>query len=137
MAPFIHRWQEAAARKEREDERAAREKSAARQRALTEARERQAASRVLAEQYGAQSILPVSALAGLADVDAVTVTVGRAASTGLDLRLCALAVLVAGAVDSVSKSVITAFVGDRKFAVLYSSATALSLGLAALTAPWS
>lgn len=96
-----------------------------------------AASRILAERYGAQSILPVSALAGLADVDAVTVTVGRAASSGVDLRLCTLAVLVAGTADSLSKCLISAFVGGRRFAMLYAAATALSLALAALTAPWT
>jgi uncharacterized membrane protein (DUF4010 family) len=96
-----------------------------------------ALSRVLAGFYGPNALLPVSALAGLADVDAVALTVGRLAASGTDVRLCALAVLLAAAVDSGTKSVIAAFVGGWRFAALFGGGTALSIALAAPFVPWS
>jgi len=95
-----------------------------------------AAAKIAAARYGEGALLPVSALAGLADVDAVALTAGRLAQGGGDLRLCAFAVLLAGVADSVTKSLMTAFVGGPRFAALFVGGTALSIGLAAIVAPW-
>ncbi|MDQ0466976.1 uncharacterized membrane protein (DUF4010 family) [Caulobacter ginsengisoli] len=86
-----------------------------------------AAARVLTGLYGAAGLLPVAALAGLADVDAVALASGRMAAQGLALGLAGLAVLVAVAADSLSKSVIAAVVGGWRFGLLFTGGTALAL----------
>jgi uncharacterized membrane protein (DUF4010 family) len=96
-----------------------------------------AASKILAGLYGEGALIPVSALAGLADVDAVALTVGRLAGTGADLSLCALAMLLAAAVNSGTRTVIASFVGRGMFAVYYAGGTALALIGAGIAAAWS
>jgi uncharacterized membrane protein (DUF4010 family) len=85
-----------------------------------------AAARILSGLYGAGSLLPVAALAGLVDVDAITLTVSRMVEQGLEVRLAALAVLVAAAVDSVSKSVIALVVGGKRFGLMYAAGTVVA-----------
>jgi uncharacterized membrane protein (DUF4010 family) len=96
-----------------------------------------AASKILAGMYGEGALLPVSAIAGLADVDAVALTVGRLAGGGADLRLCALAMLLAAAVNSGTRSVIASAVGRGRFALYYAGGTGLALAGAGLAAAWS
>lgn len=95
-----------------------------------------AAARILSGLYGTGSLLPVAALAGLVDVDAITLTVSRMVGQGLDLRLAALAVLVAAAVDSVSKSVIALVVGGKRFGLMYAAGTVVAGAAAGATLLW-
>ncbi|RAK68486.1 MgtC/SapB family protein [Phenylobacterium kunshanense] len=95
-----------------------------------------AAARILSGLYGAGSLLPVAALAGLVDVDAITLTVSRMVEQGLDLRLAALAVLVAAAVDSVSKSVIALVVGGKRFGLMYAAGTVIAGAAAGAALLW-
>lgn len=90
-----------------------------------------AAARILSAHYGAEGLLPVAALAGLVDVDAVTLATARMTAQGLDLRLGAYAILLAAAVDSASKGVIATAVGGLRFGALYAGATLLAAGAAA------
>jgi len=94
-----------------------------------------AAAKVLAAIYGVGSLRPMAAVAGLADVDALTVTVARMVPTGLDLRLATQAVLIAGAADTLSKGVIALVVGGRRFGGLYAAGSLAAAG-AALAALW-
>lgn len=95
-----------------------------------------AAARILSGLYGSGSLLPVAALAGLVDVDAITLTVSRMVGQGLDLRLAALAVLVAAAVDSVSKSVIALVVGGKRFGLMYAAGTVVAGAAAGAALLW-
>lgn len=95
-----------------------------------------AAARILSGLYGTGSLLPVAALAGLVDVDAITLTVSRMVGQGLDLRLAALAVLVAAAVDSVSKSVIALVVGGKRFGLMYAAGTVVAGAAAGAALLW-
>lgn len=95
-----------------------------------------AAARILSGLYGSGGLLPVAALAGLVDVDAITLTVSRMVGQGLDLRLAALAVLVAAAVDSVSKSVIALVVGGRRFGLMYAAGTLVAGAAAGAALLW-
>lgn len=91
-----------------------------------------AAARIASGYFGAESLLPVAALAGLVDVDAITLTVGRmVAGQGLDLRTAALAVLIAAGVDTVSKAVIATAVGGPRLGALYAAGSALAATAAA------
>jgi uncharacterized membrane protein (DUF4010 family) len=90
-----------------------------------------AAARILSGFFGSGSLLPVAALAGLVDVDAITLTVGRmVAGQGLDLQTAALAVLIAAGVDTVSKAVIATVVGGVRFGGLYAGGSALAAAAA-------
>ncbi len=95
-----------------------------------------AAARILSGLYGSGSLLPVAAFAGLVDVDAITLTVSRMVGQGLDLRLAALAVLVAAAVDSVSKSVIALVVGGKRFGLMYAAGTVVAGAAAGAALLW-
>ena len=96
-----------------------------------------AAARVLSGLYGAHALLTFAAFAGLADVDAVTITAARMAAGGLDLRLAAYAVLLAAAVDSGSKTVIALVVGGRRFGALFAGGTVAAAALAAAALLWA
>ncbi|MBI5942009.1 MAG: MgtC/SapB family protein [Caulobacterales bacterium] len=85
-----------------------------------------AAARVLAGTWGAAGLLPFSALAGLADVDAVALTTARMTTQGLDPRLGAWAILLAAGADSGSKAVIAAVVGGPRLGALFAAGTLLA-----------
>jgi len=83
-----------------------------------------AAARAISAMYGSEGLLPLSALAGLVDVDAVTLAVARMTTNeGLDPGLAAVAVLLAAGVDSLSKAVIAVTVGGRRFGGLFAAGT--------------
>lgn len=91
-----------------------------------------AAARVASGLYGPEGLLPVAAIGGLADVDAVTLTIGDLAARGAEIRLCAYAILLAAAVDSVSKAVIAFIAGGRRFGALFAGGSLLGAGAAAV-----
>ena len=94
-----------------------------------------AAAKVLSSIWGGGGLVGVAAVAGLADVDAVTLTAGRMAAAGLDANLAAMAVLAAIAADTFSKSVVATVVGGRRFGALFAAGSLASL-LAAVGAIW-
>jgi len=91
-----------------------------------------AGARILSKIYGAKGLLVVSAFAGLADVDAVTMTSARMSAEGLDLRLAVYAVLLAAGMDSISKAVIASVVGGVRFGAIFAAGTLLAAALAAI-----
>ncbi|WP_309646502.1 DUF4010 domain-containing protein [Phenylobacterium sp.] len=96
-----------------------------------------AAARILSALYGAGGLLPVAALAGLADVDAVTLAVARMTTEeGLSLDLGVYAVLLAAAVDSASKTAIATLIGGRRFGGTYGAGTLLAATAAAAAVHW-
>lgn len=90
-----------------------------------------AAARILTALYGAQALLPVAAVAGLADADAVTLTAARMSTQGLDLQLAAYAVLLAAGVDCLSKTGIALVVGGRWFGLVFGAGTLVAIAAAA------
>lgn len=85
-----------------------------------------AGSRVLEGIYGAQNLPLVAAVAGLVDVDALTLAVGEMTAKGLALSIGAGAILTAVVADTVSKSVIALVVGGRRFGAPVAAASALA-----------
>ena len=75
-------------------------------------------------------------IAGLFDVDAITVSMARLAPQPLDTRSAALAIIVAAATDTLSKVAIGASLGGRRFA-LELAAMALACFLAGGIALWA
>jgi uncharacterized membrane protein (DUF4010 family) len=81
-----------------------------------------AAAQVAGQVYGPRSLLVVAALAGLADVDAMTLTAGRmTAHQGLAVSFAAGAVLIAVAANSLVKAAIAFFVGGPRFGIGYAA----------------
>ncbi|SFK03744.1 DUF4010 domain-containing protein [Caulobacter sp. UNC279MFTsu5.1] len=96
-----------------------------------------AASRVAAGLYGPSGLLPVAALGGLVDADAVTLAAARMTAGGMAIGVAGQAVLLAAVVDSFSKMVIACVVGGWRFGGLYSTGTLLALGAAAGVWRWA
>lgn len=90
-----------------------------------------AAARVLSAVFGAAGLLPLSAVAGLVDVDAVALASARMAQNeGLAAAVAVQAILIAAASDSGSKSVLGLAIGGRRFGALFIGGT-LAAGAAA------
>ena len=93
------------------------------------------AGRALGETFGASGAIAGAAIAGLFDVDAITVSMARLAPRPLDTQSAALAIIVAAATDTLSKVAIGASLGARRFA-LELAAMALACFLAGGIALW-
>ena len=96
-------------------------------------------TRALTEIFGVEGGIAFAAIAGLADVDAITLSMTRMAGQGT-LDLAATAILVAAAANSLSKSGLALFAGGRAFGLGYLGVTLASLaaaGATALVQPWS
>lgn len=65
---------------------------------------------------GSQAVLYVAALSGLADVDAISLSLARSAGGAHSLSFAALAIAIAIAVNSIVKAAIPAFMGCRPMA---------------------
>ena len=82
--------------------------------------------------FGGIGVLVVAALSGVADVDAVTISMARMAGGDVDPNTAAHAIMIAIAVNTVSKTIVAGSVGNRKIGFLVGgiSAAALAAGLA-------
>ena len=78
----------------------------------------------------------LATLSGIADVDAITLSMARLAGNGIDMQVAALAVLIAAAVNTLSKTVIGWMAGGAGFGkwMALISAVAIAGGLAAYAA---
>ncbi len=94
------------------------------------------AARLILHFYAQAGLIVFAAAAGAVDVDAVAVAVGGLTRGGLDGATAAQAILIAAAVDTVSKGVIALVLGDRRFSVPYAlgSLAALSGAVIAFAA---
>ncbi|MEO6339674.1 MAG: DUF4010 domain-containing protein, partial [Caulobacteraceae bacterium] len=92
-----------------------------------------AATRILSALYGAAGLLPLAALGGLVDTDAVTLATARLTTEGLDLRLGGYAIMLAAAADGISKMAIAAMVGGVRFGGLFAGGTLLAAAAALAT----
>lgn len=92
-----------------------------------------AIARIVAHFHGDEGIMLVSALAGLVDVDAVALAVGGLVRDELAPVVGAQAILLAAAVDTISKTLIAIAAGRPSFAAPYAAASALALGAGAAT----
>lgn len=80
---------------------------------------------------GSTAVLAVAAVSGVADVDAVTVSMARqAGNLGLDVAV--LAIVISVAVNTVSKAIIAAVTGGRAIGLYVGGASAVALVAAGL-----
>jgi uncharacterized membrane protein (DUF4010 family) len=80
---------------------------------------------------GSTAVLAVAALSGIADVDAVTVSMARQAG-GVGLDIATLAIAIAVGVNTVSKAIVAAVTGGRAIGLYVGAASAVSLTAAGL-----
>jgi uncharacterized membrane protein (DUF4010 family) len=88
------------------------------------------ASKWLVATFGGAGAVVGAAVAGLADVDAITLSLTQLA-TASSLSVTAIAIFAAAVANSVSKSVIATVAGGPAFGWRYAAATLLALGVAA------
>ncbi len=96
-------------------------------------------SKALTELLGDQGGLALAAIAGIADVDAITLSMTEVTGQAIAPGIAALSILVAVVTNSLSKSVLAMIAGGLRFGLAYlavSLAAILAGGLIALTAPW-
>jgi uncharacterized membrane protein (DUF4010 family) len=75
---------------------------------------------IFAAQIGDRGVFAVAALSGLADVDAVTLSIARMSSARIADDAATLAILVAVAANTASKSAMAAYLGGLAFGWLVS-----------------
>lgn len=88
--------------------------------------------RVLSEWFGEAGGVGFAAVAGISDVDAITLSMTQVAGNAMSHGSAALAILVAVSVNSLSKSVLAIAAGGRAFGFTYLLVSALALGAGAL-----
>jgi uncharacterized membrane protein (DUF4010 family) len=71
-------------------------------------------AKIAADRAGAQAVLAVAAASGLADVDAVTLSLARLADHGLTLSTAVAGIALAAGVNTLAKSVMAAVVGTPR-----------------------
>lgn len=89
-------------------------------------------STVVRAVYGEAGLLPMAALAGTTDVDAMTLSAGRLVNGGLPMIVGAHMVLIAGAVNSLFKATVAGLSGRGVFARIFGGATVVGLAGAGL-----
>ncbi|MBU0726246.1 MAG: MgtC/SapB family protein [Alphaproteobacteria bacterium] len=92
------------------------------------------ASELLRRAFGSVGVMVVAALSGLADVDAVTLSMARMAGSGIDLMTATWAILIAVAVNTLSKAVMSGWIGGRAVGLLVGGVSLLALAAGLLTA---
>lgn len=91
------------------------------------------AARLLQRYFGDAGVLATAGLSGMADVDAIVISMARMAMGVVDPALAAQAILLATAVNTLVKSVLAAAAGDGKLGFLVGlvSVLAVTAGAAA------
>lgn len=71
-------------------------------------------SQLLQQSFGNAGILATAAASGIADVDAISISMARMASQTVEPKLAAQAILIAVAMNTLAKAVMAAWVGGSK-----------------------
>ena len=82
--------------------------------------------RSLRVMFGNIGVLIVAALSGVADVDAVTISMARMGGKDIDLNTTVKGILVAVAVNTTSKAMLAGWAGGHKIGALVGSVSALA-----------
>lgn len=82
---------------------------------------------ILREAFGSTGVLIVAALSGLADVDAVTISLARLGGGDVDANTAVLGILIAVAVNTISKAILAGWAGGKKVGIIVGSISAIAL----------
>jgi uncharacterized membrane protein (DUF4010 family) len=97
-------------------------------------------SKVLAAIVGGQGVVLLAVFAGIADVDAITLSMTTMVGASTTLVYASIAIVVAVAVNSLSKSAFALGVGGLRFGLANLAVNLLALiagGVVAVAQPWS
>jgi uncharacterized membrane protein (DUF4010 family) len=94
------------------------------------------AAELLRRMLGSVGVLIVAAFSGVADVDAVTISMARMGGKDLDLSTTVRGILIAVAVNTVSKAMLAGWAGGRKIGALVGGISALALAGGIAAAIW-
>jgi uncharacterized membrane protein (DUF4010 family) len=86
--------------------------------------------------FGGIGIFVVAALSGIVDVDALTISIARMAGGDVDLKTAAHAIMVAIAVNTISKAIMASWVGNRRVGLLVGGISAVALAGGLVIAAW-
>ena len=86
--------------------------------------------------FGGIGIFVVAALSGIVDVDALTISIARMAGGDVDLKTSARAIMVAIAVNTISKAIMASWVGNRRVGLLVGGISAVALAGGLVVAAW-
>jgi uncharacterized membrane protein (DUF4010 family) len=95
------------------------------------------AAKLLMDVFGNVGVFAVAGISGLADVDAVTISMARMAGADIGVGVSAIAILLAAAVNTATKVALSASLAGYKPAILVGAASALAVVAGALTALWT
>jgi uncharacterized membrane protein (DUF4010 family) len=90
-------------------------------------------AKLLAGSIGDAGLFMLAAVSGIADADALTLSMARLAGEQVPADSAAKAILIAAAVNTVSKAAIAAFVGGARLGRTVGMVSALGIGALALT----
>ncbi len=79
------------------------------------------------------TVMALAAVSGVADVDAITLSMARLGRADIPVETAALAILLAVGVNSVSKVVLGAVLGGRMFGAILAGGTALAIAAGLVT----
>lgn len=82
---------------------------------------------IVVTQVGNSGVFVVAALSGLADVDAVTLSFARMADTHLAFEAAALGIVIAVASNTLAKTAMAAWLGDRGFGTFVGIVNAVAI----------
>ena len=91
-------------------------------------------AKTIASQAGAAGLYLLAAVSGVADVDALTLSMSRFAGAEVGLSEASFAILIAAGVNTASKAVMSAAVGGRRLGLLVAGASAAALAAVVITA---
>ena len=86
-------------------------------------------SQLAAKFFGASGTYVVAALSAMADVDAIALSLARQAYRGLPIETTAIGIGIAVAVNTMTKAGMAMVVGERRFGLIVSSASAAAIVL--------
>jgi uncharacterized membrane protein (DUF4010 family) len=86
--------------------------------------------------FGGIGIFVVAAVSGIVDVDALTISIARMAGGDVDLKTAAHAIMVAIAVNTISKAIMASWVGNRRVGLLVGGISAVALAGGLVIAAW-
>jgi uncharacterized membrane protein (DUF4010 family) len=85
------------------------------------------ATNLLQRFAGGAAVLLVGAISGVADVDAVTISMARLGGSRLDIGIAVQAIALAAGVNSIAKAVMAGWVGGRRIGAYVGAVSALAV----------
>jgi uncharacterized membrane protein (DUF4010 family) len=90
-------------------------------------------AKLVGDRFGATGLYVLAAVSGLADVDALTLSMARMAGSTISLQVAAAAIAIAVAVNTVVKCVLAGTTGSPRLGLLVAAASAAAIAAGAAT----